>query len=393
MLYEIIMKRWNNQILYVLAALLLCTSCKLSEDATSEFKYVASVDVIEDTVQFQDIVESYRLIPLQTTGNNRIGEVSDLIVKDSLMYVVSDGVFCFDKAGTFKFAISQKGHAQNEFVKVSSVNVTDDNIYLYDVMQGKVLVFDNKNGEFRRSIKIPHTVASLFCDEDEIVADRHALECTAVPNDERFFTFSTEQPENVSQAYLADAEDKTAINGQTTMYDNGFFFSNFWKCQTWKINAKECVPYFQLLFSQNLALSENELQTLIESRALSNEQLSQSEKAWGLLNVHETDNMITGRFQVGSALATFVYNKENDKCVAYKSVKCEGPWQPIPMDFMASYKKNAYGVVSSDDIAMIKSFTGLPTISKQEVNQDNPYDIYCSVEENDNPVVVEFVLK
>ena len=247
------MKRLNNHILCVLSALLLCASCKVSQDAISEFKYVASVDEIEDTVQFQDIVESYRL------------------------------------------------------------------------MQGKVLVFDNKNGAFRRSIEIPHTVASLFCNENEIVADRHELACTVVPNDERFFVFSTEQPENISQAYLADVEDKAAIDGQTTMHENGFFFSNFWRCQTWKISAN--------------------------------------------------------------------YNKEDDKYVAYKSVKCEGPWQIIPMEFMASDKNNAYKVVSSDDIAMIKSFVGLPIVSKQEVDQSNPYEIYCSVEENDNPVVVEFMLK
>ena len=88
-----------------------------------------------------------------------------------------------------------------------------------------------------------------------------------------------------------------------------------------------------------------------------------------------------------------MYTEMSKKRNAYKSVKCEGSWQPIPIDFIASYKKNAYGVVSSDDIAMMKSLTGLPTISKQEVNQDNPYDIYCSIEENDNPVVVEFTLK
>ena len=32
-------------------------------------------------------------------------------------------------------------------------------------------------------------------------------------------------------------------------------------------------------------------------------------------------------------------------------------------------------------------------LSKEEIDRTNPYEIYCSVEENDNPVVVEFTLK
>ena len=182
------------------------------------------------------------------------------------MYVVSDGDYCFDQKGSQKFCINRKGHAQNEYTRISSVNVSGGNIYLYDGMQGKVLVFDRFDGTFRRKIDNPHTVARIFCNGESCVADRSDLASTVVPGDERFFVYDTNHPENVSQAFLAEAENKLPMQGQTTLHEDGFFFTNFWRCQTWKLTEDECLPYFQLIFSPDYAMDKAELESLIASK-------------------------------------------------------------------------------------------------------------------------------
>lgn len=372
---------------------LLCASCHEGQQNSCEAEYEAHIDEIKDTVQFQDIVADYRIIPLETVAGCRIGEVSDLIVTDSLMYVISDGVYCFNKAGHQRFAINKKGHAQNEYIKISSVNIADGNIYIYDVMQGKVLIHDCVDGTFKRKIDTPYTVVKLFCNEKNTVADRSDLACTVVPNDERFFVYSTNLPENVSEAFLAEEENKVPIQGQTTSHENGFFFSNFWRCQTWKIGENGCTPYLQLVFSPDYSIEKDEMNSLVESKNLLTESLDKAEKAWGLTNVHENDCSITGDFRVGASPATFVFNKHTNTCIAYKGVTCEGPWQPRPMCFITAFQEKMYTVIPAEDVVLIRMLKGLPTLPKQDADMSNPYTVYCSVSENDNPVVVEYTLK
>lgn len=385
--------RFVKKYFSLILAILIYTSCHKGQQENPESIYEVCIDEIKDTVQFQDIVESYNLIPLETVAGCRIGEISDLIVLDSLMYVISDGIYCFNKAGIQKFTINKKGRAQNEYINISSVNIADGNIYLYDVMQSKILIFDCIDGTFQRKIDMPHIVTKIFSTEKNSVADRSDLASMAVPNDERFFVCSTNHPENVSHAFLAEKENKIPIQGQTTMHENGFFFSNFWRCQAWKIDENDCQPYFHLVFASENSLKNDEIESMIASKQLSSNLLDKTEKAWGLRNVHENACNITGDFKVGNSIVTFIFNKNTNKCIAYKNVEKEGPWQPNPMCFTTAFNKKMYNIIHAEDIVLLRTIKGLPTLSKQNVNESNPYDIYCSVNENDNPIVVEYTLK
>lgn len=378
---------------YYFLVILLFASCHKGQQPIFDPEYEVDIDEIKDTVQFKDIVESFTIIPLETAAGCRIGEVSDLIVKDSLMYVISDGVYCFNKGGYQKFAINKKGHAQNEYIRITSVNIADGNIYIYDVMQGKVLIFDCISGTFRRKVDIPHTAVRLFCNEKNSVADRSDLACTVVPNDERFFVCSTKSPEDVSLAFLSEEENKVPIKGQTTMHENVFFFSNFWRCQTWKIGENGCAPYFQLVFPPDHSIEKDEMNSFVASKKLSTESLNKTEKAWGLTNVHENDCSITGDFRVGQSPATFIFNKNTKTCIAYREVKWEGPWQPNPMSFITASQDKVYKVIPAEDIVLMREIKGLPTLSRQDVDMSDPYNIYCSIKEDDSPVVVEYTLK
>lgn len=386
-------KKTREIILAISSLLLFCASCQMKHNQQAEFTYHAVVDEVRDSVPFEDIVDSYRIIPLQTVEGYRIGDVSDLIVTDSLMYVVSEGLYCFNKTGTFKFAINRKGHAKDEYVKITSVNITDGGIYVYDSMQGKILIFDALNGNFCKKIDMPYTVAKVFCNKRSITADCSTLTCSAVSKDERLFVCSIKHPEEILGHCFGEDEYKIPFSGQTTNQENGFFFSNYWRCQTWKVGEKGCIPYIQMILPPEYSLEESQIQSLVNSNRLSSESLENSNKIWGLVNVHENDCIITGDFCVGSSIASFVFDKKNNCCVALKSVKNEGPWQPVPMFFISAHKNKTYRVISSDDVLLIRQLTGLPSLPKNKDRQDIPYDIFCSVEEGDNPVVVEYTLK
>lgn len=124
----------------------LIFSC--SKYADSEFEYHVTLDNIQDSLCMADIIDSVKYIKLETTDVRRVGNVRQTIVKNDRIYILSDGVFCFDMKGKFIFSINKKGHSRNEYIAINNMNIIDDTIYLYDNVLNKVLAFDSSNGEY-----------------------------------------------------------------------------------------------------------------------------------------------------------------------------------------------------------------------------------------------------
>lgn len=84
------------------------TSCtgNIKEKGT---KYSVKIDEILDSIPFDSIVDSYKLIKLETLPNCLIGDVKQMLFDDELIYIVSEGLYCFDMKGKFIYAINQKG--------------------------------------------------------------------------------------------------------------------------------------------------------------------------------------------------------------------------------------------------------------------------------------------
>ena len=375
----------------IISCLVLDVACCHEHQETPLFTYVSEVTRIEDSVRFDDIVCDYRLVPLQAAYG--LGEIKDFMVVDSLFYIVSDGVYCYNNEGKFKFAIREKGHAHNEYVRISSVNIYKNKLFLYDVMQNKILVFESSDGTYINTITMPHTVTQVFCNKENIIADRADLACTVVPDDERFFVISQNDPEHVINAFREEDEDRIPIEGQTSFHENGLFFSDYWKCQTWKIDDNKCTPYFEVRFPAELSLTKGEITELEKNKILSTERLSTSTKIWGLRNVHENDSHITGNLRIGSSMASIIYSKKTGMSIVYKDVSNEGPWQPKPMSFIHANKDKVYTIIPSEDLCLIKNILNISNSPRPDSENNSQYDIFCSVKESDGPVVIEYILK
>ncbi|MDO5572068.1 MAG: hypothetical protein Q4F97_11510 [Bacteroidales bacterium] len=105
---------------------------------------------------------------------------------------------------------------------------------------------------------------------------------------------------------------------------------------------------------QDNLLSDDEINNLIKIKQLSTENLRNSHKAWRIVNVHDNTHYVTGDFSFESSLASFTYNKNTNKSIAYKYVATDGPWQSNPMAFTSAHKDKYYKILSSEDFVFIK---------------------------------------
>ncbi len=72
------------------------------------------------------LAPDYRIIPLETTEKCLVSEVENLLVDDSLIFILdpwTDRVLIFDLDGKFKNKIDRKGHAANEFASMTRVTL------------------------------------------------------------------------------------------------------------------------------------------------------------------------------------------------------------------------------------------------------------------------------
>lgn len=366
----------------------LIFSC--SKYADSEFEYHVTLDNIQDSLCMADIIDSVKYIKLETTDVRRVGNVRQTIVKNDRIYILSDGVFCFDMKGKFIFSINKKGHSRNEYIAINNMNIIDDTIYLYDNVLNKVLAFDSSNGEYVGNTRFSSGVAAVYGLKDMFVIDCHSMHYGDMKNDDRFLLCPQKDIHDIKKSYFSDSEYKLIVDGTTSVNDRGIIVSSYLGLKAWKISSEGCVPFMEITIPDKWQLSKSAIVKSINNLVLPSTETTEN-KIYGLSNVFETVNHIVGNLQYGNNFLYFINNKKNNQTVFYNTITDVEPWHILPLNFSSSDGKCLYHVVCSDDISMIRSVCG--TGNKPTGRDLNNYEIFCATEECDNPVVAQFFLK
>ncbi len=135
---------------YFIFILLFSTSCGESES----YQEKKSTDVIHinlDNANVEDISDMmdtsfFRVVALETTPEALVGgQIKDVFYRNSRIYVAekqSKGIFMFDENGKFLNKIQSPGEGPEDYIDLSQVRITDDNIYIYDMYGLKILCYD-----------------------------------------------------------------------------------------------------------------------------------------------------------------------------------------------------------------------------------------------------------
>lgn len=137
-----------TQVVVCLSLLLGMASCR-NENGKSEVSDIVRInldwDAVVERFDYAPLVEDTALvIPLETTDDCLIGEITKLIYQDGRIYIgdaMSKSVFVFDESGKFLSKVRAVGNGPGEYVNITSFVVKERNILVYDHMMRRLLEY------------------------------------------------------------------------------------------------------------------------------------------------------------------------------------------------------------------------------------------------------------
>ena len=134
---------------------------------------------------FEQCVDDFRLIPLETAEEYLIGNISNMaMVNDTLIIVDADKaqkIFLFDMNGRFIRTVGSLGEGPDEYQSLSNVSFFENNILLHDWTRARCQTYDlSGNVIDRQRLKRsrPHNIAKI---NDTIIAGSFVSYDTALP--------------------------------------------------------------------------------------------------------------------------------------------------------------------------------------------------------------------
>ncbi|WP_456087815.1 6-bladed beta-propeller [Parabacteroides sp.] len=132
-------------------------SCSADKSSVEQDETIEIIDCKDEYISLADSL-SIQFIPLETTEECLIGSISDIQIKNNLIYILegkkSEDLFIFDMNGKFITKVGEKGNGPEQYVKISSFDIDSVNnqILISDKHRGRILFFDLKTYRFNYAI-------------------------------------------------------------------------------------------------------------------------------------------------------------------------------------------------------------------------------------------------
>lgn len=136
-----------------------CGSKDLYAQTSAETIITINVDQSKDgsyDCAFMFDTTQCEIIPIETSDECLIGEVSKVFFKNDRIYILdkdANGVFILHEDGTLDRSIFAEGRSNREYMELGDMYVTDKLIYLFDNILMKILCFD-LDGQYQKTIDI-----------------------------------------------------------------------------------------------------------------------------------------------------------------------------------------------------------------------------------------------
>ena len=164
----------KNQLTITLTLLLfLAVSCSYNKPAPGsneifvDFKSESPMVVNgpEDIFNYSDYIDSVVYVPLETSDECLVGEISDMhFVNDRIFVKSGFSIFIFSKDGKFISKISRRGRGHGEYSNMAGwdVNPSNNEISIYSNADETVYVYSIQ-GNFLRSVRLEGGIHRDFC--------------------------------------------------------------------------------------------------------------------------------------------------------------------------------------------------------------------------------------
>ena len=176
-----------NILLSLLVLVILLLSCKESTRNFSrktegvslltniEKAIEVNIDLNKDCLPFDSLMTKVNYVKLETTGDNLIGEISQLLFVDDKIIVVdvwkSKIITVYDMKGHYLYKIGSQGQGPQEYAFFTHVSLTPDKKMLVITDMGSTsLKYYSIDGQFIKSIKCPYWFTTSEFVTDNLIA-------------------------------------------------------------------------------------------------------------------------------------------------------------------------------------------------------------------------------
>lgn len=167
---------------FFLILLLSVASCRNENDLKADGNAIEKIAVLQDysnKLPFSSFVDTIELIPLETTKENLIGEITRIVFSGDKYYIRSTNsmqngkLFVFDQTGKYIKQIGKRGNAPDAYIEFKDfIVVNGDEVVIADYQRW--LRYDLE-GNFQGSTKVPFSAREILPTKENGVLAFHSL--------------------------------------------------------------------------------------------------------------------------------------------------------------------------------------------------------------------------
>lgn len=343
-----------------------------------------------------DFVSQINYFPIPTERDFLIGEVSKLIVTDSLFLIMDNQIthsaFVVSKTSDWKSCIHHHGNAPIEYLKLCDMfyNEETQELGVYCNLKSTILYY-HLNGEYVRNQKIPYQAEMI----QHVCDDKYLLHTTYRENKD---LKKDGMFPNLIFANIHDASDIQCCNYfKKEARKDIVWCSNSW-CSTWGDTVCFKPDHGNIVYhctkdsiypAHFLNFGSSNIDDRFWNKALENnitieklEEYCQQEKMYEIVWYLENENYIYFTYRKGNSLFHILYSKKTSRNFFFNKFTND-------MDMYAEFRPKAilgsklYGIISSHNIAKLRNI----------LSGTHTPEALLKVEEGDNPVIIELTIK
>lgn len=182
-----------NRYIYLYSLILCLLSCSLENQRTDDRSI--SVDIEQrDIISVYDLFSDIELIPLETTSESLVREVSKIIPFKDRYYILDQArrrLFVFDHKGNFLFVINDQGDGPNQYINMSDVafDRLNEKIVVLSA-QNQALYFYDMDGNYLDKKRLPDIATGAYVSLQILNKDTICFYTADPLNKLKFYSFS-----------------------------------------------------------------------------------------------------------------------------------------------------------------------------------------------------------
>lgn len=137
--------------------LVLITLSTCGQDKSPEIQVQEEGDQPFENLPLSEIMEFKSIIPLETTGNSVIGNISEVQIADDKIFILDSrpkSILVFDLEGSFIKRIGSPGNGPGEYNYITDFDILEGELSLIDMVLKKIITYD-LNGNLIQDLKLP----------------------------------------------------------------------------------------------------------------------------------------------------------------------------------------------------------------------------------------------